>query len=64
MIIIIFITGPCDLLNGNCEQICVPVGQNRICQCEYGFTLEADQQSCSSGRCLRTVPTQDQLLYY
>ncbi|XP_053381660.1 low-density lipoprotein receptor-related protein 4-like [Mercenaria mercenaria] len=42
------IKGPCDTLNGDCEQICIPIGQNRICQCEYGFQLDSNRESCSS----------------
>lgn len=44
------IVGPCDVLNGNCEQICIPIGLNRLCQCEYGFQLDADTRTCSSGK--------------
>ncbi|XP_052771141.1 low-density lipoprotein receptor-related protein 4-like [Mya arenaria] len=40
--------GPCDEANGDCEHICIPIGRNRVCQCEYGFTLEANKETCSS----------------
>ncbi|WAR22302.1 LRP4-like protein, partial [Mya arenaria] len=40
--------GPCDVANGDCEHICIPIGRNRVCQCEYGFTLEANKETCSS----------------
>ncbi|WAR22307.1 LRP4-like protein [Mya arenaria] len=40
--------GPCDVANGDCEHICLPIGRNRVCQCEYGFTLEANKETCSS----------------
>ncbi|XP_060603980.1 low-density lipoprotein receptor-related protein 4-like isoform X2 [Ruditapes philippinarum] len=40
--------GPCAILNGDCEQICIPIGRNRICQCEYGYQLDLDKRKCSS----------------
>ncbi|WAR22304.1 LRP4-like protein [Mya arenaria] len=40
--------GPCDVSNGDCEHICIPIGRNRVCKCEYGFTLEANKETCSS----------------
>ena len=49
------LSGPCDVLNGDCEQICIPIGVIRICECEYGFTLENDRRSCSSGKLDRVL---------
>ncbi|XP_052771262.1 low-density lipoprotein receptor-related protein 5-like isoform X2 [Mya arenaria] len=42
------IYGPCDVANGDCEHLCIPIGRNRVCQCEYGFTLEANKETCTS----------------
>ncbi|XP_052771268.1 low-density lipoprotein receptor-related protein 4-like isoform X2 [Mya arenaria] len=39
---------PCDVANGDCEHLCIPIGRNRVCQCEYGFTIEANKETCTS----------------
>lgn len=45
-----FITGPCAILNGDCEHICIPIGRNRICRCKYGFNLDSNKEMCSSSK--------------
>ncbi|KAH3774761.1 hypothetical protein DPMN_176154, partial [Dreissena polymorpha] len=49
--------GPCDANNGKCEHICIPLGQNRICQCSYGFVLDSNKETCSS------EPLSDNFMY-
>ncbi|KAH3769660.1 hypothetical protein DPMN_170934 [Dreissena polymorpha] len=31
------------------EHICIPLGRNRICQCSYGYILDSNKDTCSSG---------------
>ena len=43
--------GPCDILNGGCEQICIPIGKNRVCKCEYGYQLDLiSKKTCASSK--------------
>uniref|UniRef100_A0A8W8MRC5 EGF-like domain-containing protein n=1 Tax=Magallana gigas TaxID=29159 RepID=A0A8W8MRC5_MAGGI len=39
--------GTCDILNGGCEEICVPETIGRRCGCDIGLQLQSDQ-SCDS----------------
>ncbi|KAL3891052.1 hypothetical protein ACJMK2_003315 [Sinanodonta woodiana] len=41
-------TGPCFILNGGCEQICIPNGMSRMCKCVFGFMLAEDGTTCIS----------------
>ncbi|KAL3891003.1 hypothetical protein ACJMK2_003268 [Sinanodonta woodiana] len=41
-------TGPCFVLNGDCEQICISKGKSRICECSFGFKLSANGKTCTS----------------
>jgi len=50
-----FELGPCQVRNGNCEQICLPQGSGKVCQCEFGYTLDTDGISCSSGITIDSV---------
>ncbi|XP_052231757.1 low-density lipoprotein receptor-related protein 4-like [Dreissena polymorpha] len=49
--------GPCKAENGECEHICVPLGQSRICQCSFGFVLDNNMETCSS------EPVTDNFMY-
>lgn len=42
-------SGTCHILNGGCEEICIPVESGRRCECDIGLKLQPDQ-SCDSGR--------------
>lgn len=42
-------TGTCHILNGGCEEICLPVENGRRCECDIGLKLQPDQ-SCDSGK--------------
>lgn len=42
-------SGTCHILNGGCEEICIPVENGRRCECDIGLKLQPDQ-SCDSGR--------------
>ncbi|XP_065929618.1 low-density lipoprotein receptor-related protein 6-like [Magallana gigas] len=39
--------GTCNILNGGCGEICIPRKNGRICKCDVGLKLQADQ-SCYS----------------
>lgn len=39
--------GTCHILNGGCEEICLPVENGRRCECDIGLKLQPDQ-SCDS----------------
>ena len=45
------VTTPCDVANGNCEQLCL-LGASRTarCACVAGYTLAGDGRSCSEYR--------------
>ena len=45
----VFFKGSCKAENGECEHIFVPLGQSRICQCSFGFVLDNNMETCSSG---------------
>ena len=47
--IILSITGTCHILNGGCEDICIPVTNGRRCECDIGIQLQTDN-TCDSGR--------------
>ncbi|KAK3087954.1 hypothetical protein FSP39_012741 [Pinctada imbricata] len=39
--------GPCDVMNGGCDQICLPTKEGgRVCQCDYGYSLSTNGTSC------------------
>ncbi|KAL3858577.1 hypothetical protein ACJMK2_008853 [Sinanodonta woodiana] len=42
--------GPCDVMNGGCEHICIATGLvNRMCYCRFGFQLDTtNKTACSS----------------
>lgn len=44
-------TGICNILNGECGDICIPRFRENgsTCECDVGLKLQADQ-SCDSGR--------------
>lgn len=42
-------SGTCDILNGGCEEICIPEVNGSRCECDIGLQLQADQ-TCDSGR--------------
>lgn len=42
-------SGTCHILNGGCEEICLPVENGRRCECDIGLKLQPDQ-SCDSGK--------------
>ena len=44
-----YITGTCHILNGGCEDICIPVTNGRRCECDIGLQLQTDN-TCDSGR--------------
>ncbi|KAL3891055.1 hypothetical protein ACJMK2_003318, partial [Sinanodonta woodiana] len=50
-------TGPCFLLNGECEQICIPNGMSRMCKCVFGFMLSEDGKTCMSD------PVKDEFMF-
>ena len=43
-----YVSGACD--DADCEQLCFPVARGRTCGCAIGFTLNADETSCDSGK--------------
>lgn len=43
------ISGTCYILNGGCEEICVPEENGRRCECDIGLQLKPDN-SCDSSR--------------
>lgn len=40
--------GTCHILNGGCEEICIPEMTGRRCECDIGLQIQPDQ-SCDSG---------------
>ncbi|XP_062608926.1 low-density lipoprotein receptor-related protein 4-like, partial [Saccostrea cucullata] len=40
--------GGCHILNGGCEDICVPLGTGRKCECDIGLQLQSDLKTCDS----------------
>lgn len=42
-------TGTCHILNGGCEEICLPEENGLRCECDIGLKLQPDQ-SCDSGK--------------
>ena len=36
----------CQIFNGGCDQICVPEGGSRYCQCRNGYNIDPDGKSC------------------
>lgn len=40
-------SGTCHILNGGCEEICLPVENGRRCECDIGLKLQPDQSSDS-----------------
>ncbi|XP_078326557.1 low-density lipoprotein receptor-related protein 2-like isoform X2 [Crassostrea virginica] len=41
------IRGTCQILNGGCEEICIPVANGRRCECDIGLQLQ-DDFTCDS----------------
>nr|XP_022326450.1 low-density lipoprotein receptor-related protein 4-like [Crassostrea virginica] len=39
--------GTCQILNGGCEEICIPVAYGRRCECDIGLQLQ-DDYTCDS----------------
>nr|XP_022322606.1 low-density lipoprotein receptor-related protein 4-like [Crassostrea virginica] len=39
--------GTCQVLNGGCEEICIPITNGRRCECDIGLKLQADN-TCDS----------------
>lgn len=37
------------MLNGGCQEICLPLENGRRCECDIGLKLQPDQ-SCDSGK--------------
>ncbi|XP_061191588.1 low-density lipoprotein receptor-related protein 6-like [Saccostrea echinata] len=40
--------GTCKILNGRCDDICIPSETESKCGCDIGLQLQADQKSCDS----------------
>uniref|UniRef100_K1QI54 Low-density lipoprotein receptor-related protein 4 n=1 Tax=Magallana gigas TaxID=29159 RepID=K1QI54_MAGGI len=40
--------GTCQILNGGCDDICIPTGEGRECKCDAGSQLQADSTTCST----------------
>ncbi|XP_061183615.1 low-density lipoprotein receptor-related protein 2-like [Saccostrea echinata] len=40
--------GGCHILNGGCEDICVPSENGRKCECDIGLQLQSDLKTCDS----------------
>ncbi|XP_062572883.1 low-density lipoprotein receptor-related protein 1B-like [Saccostrea cucullata] len=40
--------GPCEIMNGGCEHVCLPSDTTVSCKCDFGYRLDSDQKSCSS----------------
>ncbi|XP_048247287.1 low-density lipoprotein receptor-related protein 4-like isoform X1 [Haliotis rufescens] len=38
----------CDVDNGGCDQLCLPVQDTVKCYCNFGFRLQSDQKTCRS----------------
>ena len=43
----ISLAGTCQILNGGCEEICIPVVHGRRCECDVGLQLQ-DDFTCDS----------------
>lgn len=41
--------GSCQIANGGCEDICVPLVDGRMCDCDIGLHLQNDSQTCKNG---------------
>lgn len=41
-------SGTCHILNGGCEEICIPIENGRRCECDVGLQLQPDN-SCDGG---------------
>lgn len=42
--------GTCQILNGGCDDICIPTGEGRECKCDAGSQLQADSTMCSTSK--------------
>lgn len=42
--------GTCQILNGGCDDICIPTGEGRECKCDAGSQLQADSTTCSTSK--------------
>ncbi|XP_056013215.1 low-density lipoprotein receptor-related protein 2-like [Ostrea edulis] len=40
--------GTCHILNGGCEDICVPTQRGRRCECDLGLEIKSDNTTCDS----------------
>ena len=43
----LFLAATCQILNGGCEEICIPVANGRRCECDIGLQLQ-DDFTCDS----------------
>lgn len=44
-------SGTCQILNGGCDDICIPTGEGRECKCDAGLQLQSDSKTCSTSKC-------------
>lgn len=42
------LTGSCQIANGGCEDICVPLTDGRMCECDIGLPLQNDSRTCKN----------------
>lgn len=42
--------GTCQILNGGCDDICIPTGEGRECKCDAGSQLQSDSTTCSTSK--------------
>ncbi|XP_056012123.1 low-density lipoprotein receptor-related protein 4-like [Ostrea edulis] len=40
--------GTCHIMNGGCEDICVPTRSGRRCECDVGLKIKSDNTTCDS----------------
>ena len=43
----LFLEGTCQIFNGGCGDICIPVANGRRCECDIGLQLQ-DDFTCDS----------------
>ena len=51
----LFLAATCEILNGGCEEICIPVANGRRCECDIGQQLQDDFTCDSSMLCYPSV---------
>ncbi|XP_078323270.1 low-density lipoprotein receptor-related protein 2-like [Crassostrea virginica] len=42
------LTDTCEIVNGGCDDICVPMATGSRCECDTGLQLQSDFKSCTS----------------